>query len=52
MITIGAGMYEPGHAMRTDTGTVGFKIGEHDGRDTPRARALAEVMNDVAPAPR
>ena len=40
VITIGAGMYEPGHAMRTDTGDVGFKIGELDGEDTaarPRA---------------
>lgn len=50
VITIGAGMYEPGHAMRTDSGTIGFKIGEHDGRDTPRAQALARVMNDVAGA--
>lgn len=48
VITIGAGMYEPGHAMRTDSGSVGFKIGEHDGRDTPRAQALAQVLNDVA----
>jgi 2-dehydropantoate 2-reductase len=48
VITIGAGMYEPGHAMRTDSGTIGFKIGEHDGKDTPRAQALAKVMNDVA----
>ena len=48
VITIGAGMYEPGHAMRTDSGAVGFKIGEHDGRDTTRAQALAKVMNDVA----
>jgi 2-dehydropantoate 2-reductase len=43
-------MYEPGHAMRTDRGQVGFKIGELDGRETPRARALAELMNDVAPS--
>jgi 2-dehydropantoate 2-reductase len=49
VITISAGMYEPGHAIRTDTGTVGFKIGEHDGRDTPRARALVEAMKAVAP---
>ncbi|MBI4253806.1 MAG: 2-dehydropantoate 2-reductase [Candidatus Rokubacteria bacterium] len=50
VITIGAGMYEPGHAMRTDSGAVGFKIGELDGRDTPRARDLVAVLNDVAPA--
>jgi 2-dehydropantoate 2-reductase len=48
VITISAGMYEPGHAMRTDTAAIGFKIGEHDGRDTPRARELAEIMNAVA----
>ena len=50
VILIGAGMYEPGHAMRTDRGKVGFKIGEHDGRDSPRARELARVLSDVAPA--
>src|SRR6202171_4144272 len=33
VIVIGAGLYEPGHAMRTDTGKIGFKIGELDGRD-------------------
>jgi 2-dehydropantoate 2-reductase len=49
VILIAAGMYEPGHAIRTDAGSAGFKIGEHDGRDTPRAQALAEVMSAVAP---
>ena len=48
VITISAGMYEPGHAMRTDTASIGFKIGEHDGRDTPRARELVAIMNAVA----
>ncbi len=48
VITISAGMYEPGHAMRTDTGQIGFKIGEHDGRDTERARELAAIMSAVA----
>ena len=50
VITIGAGMYEPGHAMRTDSGSLGFKIGELDGRDTARARELAEIMSAVAGA--
>ncbi|HKB26851.1 MAG TPA: 2-dehydropantoate 2-reductase [Methylomirabilota bacterium] len=50
VITIGAGLYEPGHAMRTDSGTLGFKIGELDGKDTPRARELARIVSDVAPA--
>ena len=49
VITIGAGMYEPGHAMRTDNGTLGFKIGELDGEETERAHRLAEIMSDVAP---
>ena len=49
MILIAAGMYEPGHAMRTDAGSSGFKIGELDGRDTPRARALAQALSAVAP---
>ncbi|MGH7324010.1 MAG: ketopantoate reductase family protein [Candidatus Rokuibacteriota bacterium] len=50
VILIGAGLYEAGHALRTDEGRVGFKIGEHDGRDTPRARTLAELMSHVAPS--
>jgi 2-dehydropantoate 2-reductase len=50
VITIGAGMYEPGHAMRTDSGSIGFKIGEHDGSDSARAREMARILNDVAPA--
>ena len=49
VITIGAGLYEPGHAMRTDTNAVGFKIGELDGQDTPRTRNLVSILNDVAP---
>ncbi|HEU5319683.1 MAG TPA: ketopantoate reductase family protein [Methylomirabilota bacterium] len=49
VVLIGAGLYEPGHAMRTDSGAVGFKIGEHDGRDSARARALVALMEDVAP---
>jgi 2-dehydropantoate 2-reductase len=49
VIVISAGMYEPGHAIRTDTTSVGFKVGELDGRDTPRAQALAKVLGGVAP---
>jgi 2-dehydropantoate 2-reductase len=48
VITISAGIYEPGHAMRTDTGAIGFKIGEHDGTDSPRARELAAILSAVA----
>jgi 2-dehydropantoate 2-reductase len=50
VILISAGMYEPAHAIRTDRGSAAFKIGEHDGRDTPRARRIAEIMRAVAPA--
>jgi len=50
VITISAGLYEPGHAIRTDTGAVGFKIGEHDGSDSQRARDLVKILNDVAPS--
>jgi 2-dehydropantoate 2-reductase len=49
VITIGAGMYEPGHAIRTDRAAIGFKIGEHDGKVTERAERLAKIMCDVAP---
>ena len=49
VITISAGLYEPGHAMRTDSQAVGFKIGELDGQETPRVRELVRLLNDVAP---
>lgn len=49
IVTIGAGMYEPGHVLRTDTNAVGFEIGEFDGADTPRARELVAVFDHVAP---
>ena len=48
VITIGAGMYDPGHCMRTDTRTLGFKVGELDGSDSDRAREIAAMMNHVA----
>src|SRR5205807_3967160 len=48
VITIGAGLYEPGHVIRTDEGGA-FKIGELDGRDTERARRLVEALNHAAP---
>jgi 2-dehydropantoate 2-reductase len=50
VITIGAGLYEPGYALRTDpvpSERIGFKIGELDGEETARAHRLVEVMNDV-----
>ncbi len=50
VILISAGMYEPAHAIRTDRGSAAFKIGEHDGRDTARARRVAAIMSEVAPS--
>jgi 2-dehydropantoate 2-reductase len=50
VILISAGMYEPAHAIRTDRGSAAFKIGEHDGRASARARRIARIMSDVAPA--
>lgn len=50
VITIAAGLYEPGHAIRTDTGRIGFRIGELDGGDTARARGLVALLEEVAPA--
>src|SRR5213596_706981 len=41
VITIGAGMYEPGHAMRTDTGAIGFKLGGLAGLGTAEVRTQA-----------
>jgi 2-dehydropantoate 2-reductase len=49
VITISAGLYEPGHGLRTDSGSQAFKIGEQDGRETERARKLVEMMNAVGP---
>jgi 2-dehydropantoate 2-reductase len=48
VITISAALQAPGHATRTDRAALGFKIGEHDGRDSPRARALAALLGAVA----
>ena len=50
IITIGASAWEPGRGIRTDSYELGFKIGEHDGSDTPRARELVEALNSVAAA--
>ena len=48
VIVIGAGLYEPGHVLRTDTAGA-FKIGELDGQDTERARRLVEAVDHAAP---
>ncbi len=47
VITIGAGCYEPGRVVRTDSNALGFKVGELDGSDSARAHELASIMNHV-----
>jgi 2-dehydropantoate 2-reductase len=48
VVTIGAGMYEPGHVQRTDRNPYGFEIGELDGSNSSRAQELARVWSSVA----
>jgi len=48
VITMGAGLYEPGHVIRTDR-DFGFHIGELDGEETLRVHDLVEIMGAVAP---
>ena len=49
VISISAGLYEPGHAVRTDSQSIGFKVGELDGAKTDRCRRIVEMMDSVAP---
>lgn len=46
--TIAAGLYEPGKAERTDdTKSGGYYTGELNGRATPRARSIADLLADA-----
>jgi 2-dehydropantoate 2-reductase len=45
-----AGMYEPGHVMRTDRGALAYKVGELDGAVTDRVQAFVEMLNVVGAA--
>jgi 2-dehydropantoate 2-reductase len=45
---IGVAMQGPGHGMRTDNDEIGFKLGEHDGSDSERARDLGTLMGTIA----
>ena len=50
IVTLGAGMYEPGHVLRTTIGDRhSFTLGETSGLITPRIESLAEVLSDVGP---
>lgn len=50
VITLGAGMYEAGHALRTSVaGRPAFTLGELNGMRTPRVEALAEILGVIGP---
>ena len=50
VITLGAGMYEPGHATRTSTpDRLAFAVGELNGMRSQRVQALAEMMAVIGP---
>jgi 2-dehydropantoate 2-reductase len=49
VVTVGAGLYEPGHVQRTDDPErIGYRVGEVHGRVTPRIRRLAEALSHAA----
>lgn len=49
VVTVGAGLYEPGHVERTDDPErIGYKVGEVHGRVTPRIQRLAEMLSTAA----
>jgi 2-dehydropantoate 2-reductase len=49
--TISAGVYEPGHVVRTDpTTTHAFSVGELSGVITPRVRRLVEMLGNIGPS--
>jgi 2-dehydropantoate 2-reductase len=51
VVTIGAGLYEPGHVTRTSAPTrPSFAVGELNGMITPRIQELVAVLAPVGPA--
>lgn len=51
VVTIGAGVYEPGHVVRTDPLTAhAFTVGELSGLITPRAREVADALKALGPS--
>ena len=48
VITLGAGMYEPGHVLRTSmSDRHAFTVGELTGMATPRVKELADMMGSI-----
>ncbi len=51
VVTLGAGLYEPGHVTRTSAASrPSFAVGELNGMLTPRAHALVELLSPVGPS--
>jgi len=51
VVTIGAGLYEPGHVTRTSAATrPSFAVGELNGMLTPRIHELVTVLSPAGPA--
>lgn len=51
IVTVSAGVYNPGVVLRTDLNPHCFKVGELDGQDTPRARELASMLAQAIQGP-
>jgi 2-dehydropantoate 2-reductase len=51
VVTLGAGLYEPGHVLRSSSPSrPSFALGELSGMITPRVQALATLLGPVGPA--
>ena len=50
VVTLGAGLYEPGHVLRTSASSrPSFALGELNGMLTPRVQELIKVLSPVGP---
>ncbi len=50
VVTVGAGLYEPAHVLRTSVpGRPSFAVGELNGMLTPRVQELVELLAPVGP---
>lgn len=51
VITVGVGVYEPGHVVRTEPAELhAFTIGELNGLVTPRAQEVADLLRPIGPS--
>ncbi|HWU39496.1 MAG TPA: 2-dehydropantoate 2-reductase [Candidatus Acidoferrum sp.] len=51
VVTLGAGLYEPGHVLRTSTSSrPSFALGELNGMLTSRLQELVDLLSPVGPA--